>query len=192
MQRRRLLRAAAGLAATAGLGTARAHGGLVLPPVAPPPALRLRLHDGRTVSPAALLEGRVTALQLMFTGCSATCPIQGALFAEVERLLLAQRAVPGDVQLVSASIDALGDDPRALSAWLARYGAGASWRAATPAVADLDRWLDFLQGRRGGVDRHTTQVFLFDRQGRLVLRTVDLPPASQVVRLLAELAGSRG
>ncbi|HUD32335.1 MAG TPA: SCO family protein, partial [Variovorax sp.] len=65
------------------------------------------------------------------------------------------------------------------------------WRAASPAVADLDRWLDFLQGRRAGADRHTTQVFLFDRRGRLALRTVDLPPASEVVRLVGELAAQK-
>ena len=33
-------------------------------------------------------------------------------------------AAPPDVQLISASIDALGDDPAALSGWLARFGAG--------------------------------------------------------------------
>lgn len=193
MHRRHLLvRAAAVLAAAGPLGTAYAHGGLVLPPLAPPSTVRLRLQDGRTLSPVALLEGRVTALQLMFTGCSATCPIQGALFAEVERQLLVRRAAPGDVQLVSASIDVLGDNPAALAAWLGRFGAGGLWRAATPAVADLDRWLDFLQGRRAGADRHTTQVFLFDRQGRLAMRTVDLPPPSEVVRLVGELALQKG
>ncbi|UST56371.1 SCO family protein (plasmid) [Comamonadaceae bacterium OTU4NAUVB1] len=191
MQRRHFLRTAAALATTARLGTARAHGGLVLPPQ-PVPAVRLRLQDGRTLSGPALLEGRVTALQLMFTGCSATCPLQGALFAEVERQLLARRAALPDVQLISASIDALGDDPAALSGWLARFGAGGLWSAATPAVADLDRWLDFLQGRRGGADRHTTQVFLFDRRGRLALRTVDLPPPAEVARLVGELAAQKG
>ena len=192
MNRRDLLRAAAAMTATARLGTVHAHGGLVLPPLAPPPAMRLRMHDGRTLSPSALLEGRVTALQLMFTGCSATCPIQGALFAEVERQLLARRTVPGDVQLISASIDVLGDDPAALAGWLGRFGARGLWRATTPAVSDLDRWLDFLQGRRAGADRHTTQVYLFDRRGRLALRTVDLPPPQEVVRLLDELGRQKG
>lgn len=190
-RRHLLLRAAAFMATGARPDAAHAHGGLVLPPLAPP-AVRLRMHDGRTLSPPALFEGRVTALQLMFTGCSATCPIQGALFAEVERQLLARRTVPGDVQLVSTSIDVLGDDPAALAAWLRRFGAGGLWRAATPAVADLDRWLDFLQGRRAGADRHTTQVFLFDRRGQLVLRTVDLPPPTEVVRLLDELGLRKG
>ena len=191
-RRRLLLSAAAVLASAARLDTANAHGGLVLPPLSPPPAVRLRMHDGRTLSPSALFEGRVTALQLMFTGCSATCPIQGALFAEVEQRLLARTKVAGDVQLVSTSIDVLGDDPSALVAWLGRFGARELWRAATPAVVDLDRWLDFLQGRRAGVDRHTTQVFLFDRRGQLVLRTVDLPPATEVVRLLDELGLRKG
>jgi protein SCO1/2 len=187
MQRRHLLCAAAVLAGATRVGPARAHGGLVLPPEAPP-AVRLRLQDGRQLAPAALFGGRVTAVQLMFTGCSATCPIQGALFAQAERLLLARRPAVEDLQLVSASIDPLADDPKALAAWLGRFGAGGLWRAAAPAVADLDRWLDFLQGRRAGADRHTTQVYLFDRRGRLALRSVDLPPAAEVVRLMTELA----
>lgn len=182
-RRRRLLALLAG--ATTGataFGDAHAHNvaGLVTPP-ARPPALALTLTDGRRTTLARVLDGHVSALQMMFTTCSATCPIQGATFAEARRALAAQRP---EAQFVSLSIDPLGDSPQAVGAWLERHGGGARWLGGVPAVADLDRWLDFLQARQDGADRHTAQVYLFDRRGRLVMRTPDFPSAAEVVRLL--------
>lgn len=182
-------RAAALLAAAPVFRPAHAHSaaGVVQPPLAPPP-VALQLHDGRRRPLAELLRGRVIALQLMFTGCSATCPIQGALFADAQRQLMARPQAVAGAQLVSLSIDPLADDPRALSAWRQRFEAGPLWTAASPAMRDLDPWLDFLQGRRVGVDRHTTQVYLFNRRGELVLHSVDFPPAAEIVRWLHGLA----
>lgn len=189
-QRRHFLKllAASTLAGrTAGV-EAHASAGEVDPPLAAP-RVRLFTHDGRSLLASDLLQGRVTALQLMFTGCSATCPIQGALFAELQARM--QRAGGGEaarLQLVSASIDPLGDDPRALAQWLDRFGGSKHWLAAVPALKDMDLWLDGLQGRRAGVDRHTTQVFLFDRRARLVLRTVDFPSPQAVLDAMQAVA----
>lgn len=191
MYRRELLKAGAAAMATAALShqVAQAHNvaGAVVPP-ALVPSIRCRVHDSRELLLHGLLHNRTTALQLMFTGCSAVCPIQGALFADVQQRLDARPASPSDLQLLSISIDPLADDHRALAGWLRRYGAGARWRAASPDVQDLDRWLDFLQGRQAGADRHTAQVYLFDRRARLALRTTDFPPAGEVLRLLDALA----
>lgn len=190
-RRQFLLRTGVALGSPALAFAAQAHNaaGLVEGPLAPP-SFRFRLNDGSQVVTEQLLKGRVTALQLMFTGCSATCPIQGALFADLERRLLATR-LPSQPRLLSVSIDPLGDDPAALSAWLRSFGAGAMWKAASPAVSDLDPWLDYLQGRQTGVDRHTGQVYLFDRAGRLVLRTVDFPVMGEVARLIADLVARK-
>lgn len=189
-RRRLLLRAAAAVSAEGLHRRLWAHtaGGLVTPALVPP-NIRLRLHDGRPAGLASVLQGRVTAVQLMFTGCSAICPIQGALFAELQHALAALPTLAPRVQMLSVSIDPLGDDPAALRTWLARFGAGPHWKAASPLQADLDTWLDFLQGRRAGADRHTAQVYLFDTGGRLVLRTVDFPTVPEMTRLLGELAG---
>jgi protein SCO1 len=159
-------------------------------PVRPPqPAPRLRLtgEDGRAFELPTQLRGRISAVQLMFTGCSATCPIQGALFAALAPMLAGQR----EMQLLSLSIDALGDSPPALAAWRARFGAHAQWQAAVPGVKDVDRLLDFLRGRAQGVDRHTAQIYLFDRQARLAYRTADMPPARFVADLMNELSRMR-
>ena len=176
------------LLATAALPWARAQAhndaGRVRPTQAAP-ALPLTLHTGKPATLPALLAGRVTALQLMFTGCSATCPIQGAMFAELQTAL---RGTEPHFRLLSVSIDPLGDDAKALRAWLRSYGAEPTrWAAALSLPQDLDALLDFLRGRAVGVDRHTPQVYLFDRQARLSLRTVDLPSASSVTRMMQEL-----
>ena len=161
-----------------------AHGSLG--PVSPPqpvPELALVDEAGRPFELRQRLRGRASAVQLMFTGCSATCPIQGALFAAVAPLLPAEGA-----QLLSLSIDPLGDTPAALRAWRARFGAHPAWQAALPRVQDVDRLLDFLRGRARGADRHTAQVYLFDHEARLAWRTVEMPPASHVAELLRQLA----
>lgn len=180
--RRHFMFALAAAAATVGKPAA-AHNspGAVTPPL-PAPALPLTRHDGRSTTLAQMLQGRVTALQLMFTGCTASCPIQGALFAAVQAGLPPQRA--SGLQLLSLSIDPLGDSPAALAGWLQKLGAGPHWRAAVPAVAGVDTMLDFLRGRSSSFDRHTAQVYLFDTRGRLLLRSTDYPPPEQVLRWL--------
>lgn len=188
MQRRRLLAAGVLALATARHGATHAHesAGPVTPRLAAPAGMRVIANDGKPALLRDLLRGHITAVQLMFTGCSATCPIQGAIFADAQARLA---AADKQLRLLSMSIDPLSDDPLALARWLARYGAlPARWSAAAPAVRDLDPLLDFLRGRAVGVDRHTAQVFLFDRQGRLAFRTVDMPPGGELVRLMQALS----
>ena len=156
--------------------------GVVDPPL-PAPPMALTRHDGRPSTLAALLQGQVTALQLMFTGCTATCPIQGAMFAAVQAGLVRQKQ--GGVQLLSLSIDPLGDSPPALAAWLKKQGAGPHWRAAVPGVAGVDTLFDFLRGRSVEPDRHTAQVYLFSPRGQLLLRSTDFPAPEQVLGWLA-------
>lgn len=150
-------------------------------PQQPPPDLRVTLDDGRPAALRTLLRGRVTALQLMFTGCSATCPIQGALFAEVAR-----RGLHRDVQLVSFSIDPLGDSPQAMREWMQRHGAHAAWRGVVPRPEDQRVLPDFLRGTVQGPDPHTGNVHFFDRAGRYVYKTADLPSPREIVSLLAQ------
>ncbi len=164
----------------------------VVGPVRPPfslPAVTVTRQDGVQVPLQSILAGKTTALQLMFTGCSQTCPLQGALFAAVQSKLPAQSR--DSVQLVSLSIDPLGDDARALTTWLKQFNTGRNWIAAVPTVKDLDRLRAALQESKDGLDNHTGQVFLFNRQGMLVWRTEDLPPVDVVVRQLTRIADSK-
>ncbi len=189
--RRQLMRGLlAGAAGSALDGLACAHqvAGRLDPPLAPP-ALPVRWQDGSLRPLADVLQGRVTALQMMFTTCTATCPIQGALFATVrDRLGAAQP----DAQLISLSLEPLVDTPKALGDWLKRHGQGRGrWLAGSPDIRSLNAWVDFLKSAQPGPDRHTGQVYLFDRRGRLALRTVDFPASEQVLGMLDGLAKLR-
>ena len=184
--RRRLLGGAL-LGAALPWGLAQAHGdfGPLRPALA---ALLLRVQEtgGKRVELASLLRGHVTAVQLMFTSCSATCPIQGAIFAGAQKSLL--DADPA-LRLLSLSIDPANDDVAALRAWLARFGANSvRWSAALPQARDVERLFDYLRGRAPGVDRHTAQAFIFDRRARLAYRTEDMPNPDELVRLMQSIA----
>ena len=187
-QRRLLLKALA-LQPLLALPMARAHEGFgpVQPPL-PAPALALTDHHGQPRQLASWLPGRVWAVQTMFTACRAICPIQGALFAQVQQRLQAQRL---PVQLLSLSIDPEGDSARTLSDWLARHKAGAGWQAAlpdAPGVALLQGFLEGPEARQSAADRHSGQVYFFDAQARLCWRSSPLPRASEVLTVLQQLA----
>jgi len=153
-------------------------------PALPPPALSLTLHDNSNSTLQSVLAGRASALQLMFTSCQATCPIQGALFADAAKRL-GDRLKPA--QLLSVSIDPAHDSPAALREWLKRFGPSPRWRAARPDKAQLDSLVTFLKSKNPAPDPHTAQVYFFNRKGELVLRSVDFPPAAEVVRVLESI-----
>lgn len=172
--------------------TAHSNAGRVTPPL-PAPALMLTTHTGQKTSLTHLLNGRATALQLMFTGCSSTCPIQGAQFAAAaEAIKTAEPAyrLAAKPQLLSLTIDPLNDDHKAMQAWLRRFGAQPVWNGATPAVRELDALLAFLKVRAPANDRHTAQVYYFDPSARLVLRSVDFPQPQEIAKSLLLLARS--
>jgi protein SCO1/2 len=193
--RRRLLQAIAASAAVGALparpaGAFARHGRIE--PAEPVPELTVLRDDGVRVPLERQLRGRITALHFMFTGCSSSCPIQGATFARVQALLEPKRAER--LQLLSLSVDVLGDDPASLARWRTALSAGPRWRAAVPIAAHGARLLDWAAaGQRTGADVHATQVLLIDERARLVFRSVDLPDARQVADLLVSLdASSRG
>lgn len=182
-------RGATATAAPAAPASAPRHAdfGPIRPPVAPPDIALLDA-EGRPQRLRRLLAGRPTAVQLMFTGCSATCPIQGAIFASTVRHLR-ERGVEGRVRLVSFSIDALGDSPAALRRWMARHGADPAWQAVVPREpAGVDAMVAFLRAGLDGPDPHTGQVHVFDRSGRWIFKSADLPSSREIADWLARSA----
>lgn len=170
---------------------ARAHEGLgPITPRRAAPTLGLTTSGGKAAALTDLLRGRWTALQLMYTSCTSTCPIQGAVFAALQRRLTQHKPAQETQQLalLSVSISPLTDTPAALAEWLARSGANASsplpWQAAVPGPHHGDVMLDFLGARRPGNDRHSGEVTFFDPEGRLAYRCADLASAADLARLL--------
>jgi protein SCO1 len=159
------------------------HGNRVNPPRAVPD-IPVICDDGRTVGLASLLKEHATALQLVFTECTTTCPIQGAIFERVQNLLPEQSKYA--VQLISLSVDPVRDTPEALHKWLERFHARPGWIAAAPQVADLAAIRGFF-GDDGPVANHGTRVQIINRRGELIWRTLDLPSAESVAAILRKM-----
>lgn len=155
--------------------------GAVKPPLPAPPIPLLR-HDGASMTLPALVGSRATAVQLMFTACTTTCPIQGAIFARVQTLIPDQ--VARGILLVSLTVDPRNDTPEVLTRWLRRFKAGPGWVAAGPRPNEVDRIKAFAGGRSSPVDNHTTQVQILGRSGHLIWRTGHLPEAEEIAALL--------
>ena len=157
--------------------------GQIKPP-APVPDVNLIRPDGSATTLLRLVQDHGTAVQLMFTSCTTTCPIQAAIFGRVQTKIpdMAERRL----QLLSLSIDPKSDTPQAMSDWLRRFRAGPTWIAAAPAMADAPRLQGFF-GRGSNTVDHSNQVSVLDRQGRLVWRTYELPTAEEIVGILQKI-----
>lgn len=172
------------LAASSATLPSRYHGGRILP-VVPVPNLIVDTADGARRSLHQLLLRRATAIQLIFTGCSTTCPIQGVVFQQVQSLL---PDMPGrSMQLLSLSINPLEDTPASLQAWQARFRPAPGWIAARPTLADLETVLTLFAGGRESVENHATQVQMINRRGELIWRTYELPSAQTVASILQQM-----
>ena len=86
---------------------------------------------------ADLVKGRVVAVNFVFTSCTTICPVMGATFAQVQKLLGGR----DDVSLISISIDPRNDTPARLAAWGKKVGARPGWTLVTGAPNDIDNLL---------------------------------------------------
>jgi protein SCO1/2 len=160
------------------------HGhGRIAPPILLP-GIKIVRQDGVSSTLLQLVKGRATALQLMFTSCTTTCPIEAAIFERVQKMLpgMAKRGL----QLLSLSNDPQNDTPKALAAWRRRFHAGPNWIAAAPAVSDLAK-LNEIFGKGSDSADHSTQVQMVDREGRLVWRTFELPRPEEIAEILQKM-----
>ncbi len=160
----------------------RGHG-KINPPVSVPDLALVR-HDGASTKLLPLVNGHATAIQLMFTSCMTTCPIQAAIFDKVQTML--PRMTERGIQLLSLSIDPEDDTPAALAAWRLRFHAGPNWIAAAPSLADAPRLQEFF-GKGGDAADHSAQVHIIDRRGNLVWRTFELPTPLEVANILQKI-----
>lgn len=157
-------------------------------PLVPAPDAWVVDATGQRQKLGTLMQGRVTALQTMFTGCSSVCPLQGAMFGAVQQGLADKRG-KYPMQLLSLSIDPLGDTPPAMQAWLRTMGAGRAWRGVIPS-GDVMALRGTLAGRppSENLDKHATQVYFFDASARMCWRSQALPQPEDVVNVMAFLA----
>src|SRR5438445_24862 len=82
-----------------------------------------------------LLKGKAVVINLIYTRCTASCPLETAKLAQVQRLL--GDRVGKDVFFYSISIDPEHDTPEALEAYARRFHVGPGWLFLTGKHEDI-------------------------------------------------------
>jgi protein SCO1/2 len=114
-----------------------------------------RIHFYRDV-----LAGKTVIVNFVYTHCTKVCPLQGARFRDVQRVL--GNRLNRDYRLVSISIDPENDTPARLKAWGAHYGAGPGWTLITGSTATLNAITQTLFGTTIQKDLHSPFIVVGD------------------------------
>ncbi len=83
-----------------------------------------------------LLKGKSVAINLIYTRCSASCPLETAKLAQLQKIM--GDRVGKDIFFYSISIDPKNDTPAALKAYMAKYHVGPGWLFLTGKAEDIE------------------------------------------------------
>lgn len=132
-----------------------------------------------------LVEGKVVAINFLFTNCTTICPPLGATFGKL-RKLLGERA-GRDVHLISISVDPTTDTPARLKAWAAKFSEGPGWTLVTGSREDVTRLLKSLGAYTANMNDHPPLVLISNRHGQWT-RAYGLAPPAKLAAAIDEMA----
>ena len=100
------------------------------------PNVPLITQDGKVVRfYDDLLKGKAVAINLMYTHCSGSCPLETARLAQVQKVL--EDRVGKEIYFYSITIEPDRDTPEVLKDYAARYHAKPSWLFLTGKMEDI-------------------------------------------------------
>jgi protein SCO1 len=100
------------------------------------PNVPLTTQDGKVVRfYDDLLKGKSVAINLIYTHCSASCPLETAKLAQLQKIM--GDRVGKDIFFYSISIDPKNDTPEVLKAYMAKYHVGPGWLFLTGKEEDI-------------------------------------------------------
>jgi protein SCO1 len=115
------------------------------------PDVSLTTQDGKAVRfYEDLIKGKAVAINLIYTRCTANCPLETAKLAQVQRIL--GDRVGKDIFFYSITIDPEHDTPEALKAYAEKFHAGPGWLFLTGKEEDI-RLVSSKLGLSSVIDR---------------------------------------
>src|SRR3954467_15939188 len=100
------------------------------------PNVPLTTQDGKVVRfYDDLLKNKSVVVNLIYTRCTASCPLETAKLTQVQKIL--GDRVGKDIFFYSISIDPKHDTPEALNAYMQKYHIGPGWLFLTGAEEDI-------------------------------------------------------
>jgi len=151
-----------------------------------PDSILVNEHGEKVRFYSDLIKGKTVAINTIFTTCTTICPLMGANFAKV-RKLIGDRP---DVTLISISIDPTEDTPARLSQWQHGFGAtGQGWTLLTGDRNDVLALLKALQVFTPDKQDHQPVVLVGGDGASAWSRASALMPAADLAQLILSRAG---
>jgi protein SCO1/2 len=128
------------------------------------PDVPLTTQDGKVVHfYSDLLKGKIVAIDLIYTNCQFSCPLETARMVQVQKLL--GDRVGKDIFFYSISIDPKRDTPAQLKSYAKKFHTGPGWLFLTGKKADIDlisKKLGLYTASDINQDGHATSLMLGD------------------------------
>lgn len=149
-------------------------------------------HNGKTVRlKADAVADRLVVINFVYTTCTTVCPVQSALFADLQQRL-GERSGK-DVSLISVSVDPLRDTPPRLKEFARRYKAGPGWSFLTGSRQAVDEVLKAFDVYTPNFADHPAAVLVGDPRSGEWVRYFGFPGTDQILGRITELhAASQG
>ena len=133
--------------------------------------------DGGQLFKFESLGGHPCVVAMFYASCEMTCPMTLQALRDIESQLPARGRE--NVRFILVTLDPQNDTPKALKSYRRQQGlANNRWillQGSTDSVAQLAAMLGVSYGKDGfGRRSHSTEISLFDKEGRVVLRQSDL------------------
>src|SRR6476660_5101201 len=126
------------------------------------PIVELTTQDGKTVHfYDDLIKGKIVAIDLIYTTCQHSCPVETARLAQVQKIL--GDRVGRDIFFYSITIDPKNDTPATLKAYAEKFHAGPGWTFLTGKKEDIDflsKKLGLYSDPKLSQDGHTPHLLL--------------------------------
>lgn len=151
------------------------------------PSIALTTMQGRQgLLDSELANSVPLVLNFVFTTCSASCSIQTAVLAEVQRQ---ERARGRKLQLASITIDPDNDTPDQLRRFAHKFDVGEGWQFYTGRFDDLLRVQRHFDVYRGSKASHPPVLLMRREALSPWVRVEGFPGASEILKLLESLPG---
>lgn len=132
---------------------------------------------------------RMVVINFIYTTCTTVCPVQSALFADLQQRL-GDRAGT-EVSMISVTVDPLRDTPLRLKEFAAQYKAGPGWRFFTGSRQAVDEVLTAFGAYTANFADHPAVVLVGDPRSGEWTRFYGFPDSDQIMSRMQQLQSAR-
>jgi protein SCO1 len=132
---------------------------------------------------------RLVLINFIYTTCTTVCPIQSALFADLQQRLGARAG--SEVSLISVTVDPLRDTPMRLKQFAAQYQAGPGWRFLSGSKQAVDEVLTAFDVYTPNFADHPAVVMVGDPRSGDWTRFFGFPGSDQIMSKVQQLQAVR-